>query len=70
MSDLVKAQNLPQFNWYTCWTSLGANGMPDKLIKEGLNQHPIKSRSPLRIITRRLPVMLRLTRLDLAQSTS
>jgi hypothetical protein len=38
MSDLVKAQNLPQFNWYTCWTSLGADGMPDKLIKEGLKQ--------------------------------
>jgi hypothetical protein len=38
MSDLVKAQTLPQFNWYTCWTSLGANGMPDKLIKEGLKQ--------------------------------
>jgi hypothetical protein len=38
MSDLVKAQNAPQFNWYTCWTSLGANGMPDKLIEEGLKQ--------------------------------
>ena len=38
MSDLVKAQNLPQFNWYTRWTSLGADGMPDKLIKEGLKQ--------------------------------
>ncbi len=38
MSDLVKAQNTPQFNWYTCWTSLGANGTPDKLIKEGLKQ--------------------------------
>jgi hypothetical protein len=38
MSDLVKAQNLPQVNWYTCWTSLGANGMPDKQIKEGLKQ--------------------------------
>jgi hypothetical protein len=38
MSDLVKAQNTPQFNWYTRWTSLGANGMPDKLIKEGLKQ--------------------------------
>jgi hypothetical protein len=38
MSDLLKAQNLPQFNWYTCWTSLGANGMTDKLIKEGLKQ--------------------------------
>ncbi len=38
MSDLVKAQNTPQFNWYTQWTSLGANGMPDKLIEEGLKQ--------------------------------
>jgi hypothetical protein len=38
MSDLVKAQNMPQFNWYTCWTSLGDNGTPDKLIKEGLKQ--------------------------------
>jgi hypothetical protein len=38
MSDLVKVQNAPQFNWYTRWTSLGANGMPDKLIKEGLKQ--------------------------------
>ncbi len=38
MSDLVKAQNMPQFNWYTCWTSLGANGRPDKLIEEGLKQ--------------------------------
>ena len=38
MSDLVKAQNMPQLNWYTRWTSLGANGMPDKLIKEGLKQ--------------------------------
>ncbi len=38
MSDHVKAQNSPQFNWYTQWTSLGANGMPDKLIKEGLKQ--------------------------------
>ncbi len=38
MSDLVKAQNMPQFNWYTVWTSLGADGMSDKLIKEGLKQ--------------------------------
>ncbi len=38
MSDLVTAQNTPQFNWYTCWISLGANGTPDKLIKEGLKQ--------------------------------
>jgi hypothetical protein len=38
MSDLVKAQNTPQFNWYTHWTSLGANGTPDNLIEEGLKQ--------------------------------
>ncbi len=38
MSDLVKAQNMPQFNWYTCWMSLGANGTPDNLIEEGLKQ--------------------------------
>jgi hypothetical protein len=38
MSDLVKAQNIPQVNWYTCWTSLGADGTPDKLIEEGLKQ--------------------------------
>jgi hypothetical protein len=38
MSDLIKAQYTPQFNWYTFWTSLGAGGMPDKLIKEGLKQ--------------------------------
>jgi hypothetical protein len=28
---------MPQFNWYTFWTSLGANGTPDNLI-EGLKQ--------------------------------
>ncbi len=38
MSDLIKAQNTPQFDWYTWWMSLGANGMPDNLIKEGLKQ--------------------------------
>ncbi len=38
MLDLIKAQNTPQFNWYTRWMSLGANGTPDKLIKEGLKQ--------------------------------
>jgi hypothetical protein len=38
MSDLFKAQATPHFNWYTCWTSLGANVMPDKLIKEDLKQ--------------------------------
>ncbi len=29
---------MPQFNWYTRWMSLGADGIPDKLIKEGLKQ--------------------------------
>ncbi len=38
VSDLVKVQNTPQFNWYTRWTSLGADGTPDKQIKEGLKQ--------------------------------
>jgi hypothetical protein len=38
MSDLIKAQQTPQFNWYTCWTSLVANGMPDKLIEKGMKQ--------------------------------
>jgi hypothetical protein len=38
MSDLIKAQNMPQFNWYTCWTPLGADGTPDNLIKKGLKQ--------------------------------
>jgi hypothetical protein len=38
MSDLIKVQNTPQFKWYTCWTSLGANGTPDNLIKEALKQ--------------------------------
>jgi hypothetical protein len=38
MSDLIKAQNTPQFNWYTCWMSLGADGTSDNLTKEGLKQ--------------------------------
>jgi hypothetical protein len=38
MSDLIKAQSMPQFNWYTRWMSLGANSMPDNLINEGLKQ--------------------------------
>jgi hypothetical protein len=29
---------MPQFNWYSHWTSLGADGTPDNLIKEGLKQ--------------------------------
>jgi hypothetical protein len=38
MSDLIKVQNAPHFNWYTCWTSLGADDMLKNLIKEGLKQ--------------------------------
>jgi hypothetical protein len=38
MSNLIKAQVTPQFAWYTCRTSLGADGMPDQLIKEDLRQ--------------------------------
>ncbi len=38
MSDLVKVQSMPRFNWYTQLTLLGADGMPDKLIEEGLKQ--------------------------------
>jgi hypothetical protein len=29
---------MPQFNWYTRWIPLGADGTKDKLIKEGLRQ--------------------------------
>jgi hypothetical protein len=38
MFDLISVQNTPQFSWYTCLMSLGANGTPDNLIKEGLRQ--------------------------------
>jgi hypothetical protein len=38
MSYLIKAQQTPQFNWYTCLTSLGANSTPDNLNEEGLKQ--------------------------------
>jgi hypothetical protein len=69
MSDLVKAQIRPQFNWYTCCEmSLGANGTPDKLIKEGLKQ-PYKIKISLGENTKEITVMLHLTRLNLAQST-
>jgi hypothetical protein len=68
MSDLIKVQNTPQFNWYTCWTSLGANGMPDNLIKEGLKQ-PDCIKIFFGNKLRRLQVMLRPTRLDLALNT-
>jgi hypothetical protein len=36
MLDLIKAPATPKFNWYTHWTSLGANGKPGKLIKESM----------------------------------
>lgn len=38
MSDLLKAKDSPQFNWYTTWTSLGADGLPNNLIEEGMKQ--------------------------------
>jgi hypothetical protein len=39
----MKAQATHQFVWYTCRTSPGTNGMPDKLIKEDLRQpHELK----------------------------
>jgi hypothetical protein len=38
MSDLIKVQNTPQFNWYTRWISVGVDGMPDNLIEKGLKQ--------------------------------
>jgi hypothetical protein len=34
----MKAHATHQFAWYTHRTSLGANGMPDKLIEEDLRQ--------------------------------
>ncbi len=43
MSDLTKAQATHQYAWYTRRTSLGAKGLPDKFIKEDLQQlHRIK----------------------------
>jgi hypothetical protein len=43
MSDLTKAQATHQSAWYICRTSLGANEIPDKLIKEELQQpHQIR----------------------------
>jgi hypothetical protein len=69
MSDLIKAQNMPQFNWYTRRTSLGANGMPDKLIEEGLKQ-PNQIKVSFKKGTKEITIMLHPTRLDLALSTS
>jgi hypothetical protein len=43
MLDLMKAQATHQFAWYTHSTSLGANGMPDKLIKDNLHQQSMNS---------------------------
>jgi hypothetical protein len=43
ISNLTKAQATQQFAWYTSRTPLGADGIPDKLIKEDLQQpHQIK----------------------------
>jgi hypothetical protein len=38
MSNLTKAQVTHQFAWYTHRNSLGADGIPDKLIKGDLQQ--------------------------------
>jgi hypothetical protein len=38
MSNLMKAQATLQSAWYTCRTSLGANGIPDKFVEEDLRQ--------------------------------
>jgi hypothetical protein len=43
MSDVTKAKATHQSAWYTCRTSLDVDGVPDKLIKEDLQQpHRIK----------------------------
>jgi hypothetical protein len=34
----MKAQATHQSAWYTCNTSLGANGVPDKFVKKDLRQ--------------------------------
>jgi hypothetical protein len=34
----MKAQVILQSAWYTCRTSLDANGVPDKFVEEGLQQ--------------------------------
>ncbi len=38
MSNLMKAQTTHQSAWYTCRTSLGTNGIPEKFVKEDLQQ--------------------------------
>ena len=38
MSDILKVQTNPQFNWFNKRRHLDADGMPDKMIDEGLNQ--------------------------------
>jgi hypothetical protein len=43
MLNLTRAQTTHYPAWYTCRASLGTDGMPDKLFKEGLQQpHQIK----------------------------
>jgi len=41
MSDFLKAMSTPQFNWYNKWTSLGPDGLPDRMIEDGLKQPKI-----------------------------
>ncbi len=69
ISDLIKARKTPWFNWFTCWTSLGADGTPDNLSKEAWNSLII-SRFLSRIELRKSQGKLRMTRHDLALSTS
>ncbi len=38
MPNLMKAQSTHQSAWYTHTTSLGADGVPDKFVKEDLQQ--------------------------------
>jgi hypothetical protein len=38
MSDLTKTQATHLSSWYTCRTSLVTDGVPDKFIKEDLQQ--------------------------------
>ncbi len=38
MSNIMKAQATHQSAWYTRRTSLGADGVPDKFVKDNLQQ--------------------------------
>ncbi len=60
---------MPQFYWYTCWMSLGAYGMPDYMIKEGLKQ-PDCIKIYFEKEAKEITGHSRITRLSLALSTS